>query len=240
MRHDVSTWASMAWLQQQIRVATNTLRHWVVFMGLRRLIGAGVSCVVVLCVGWWLLRSPAPPVELSIPRVPTTQLSASTMLTPTTIPTSITVHVAGAVEKPGVYVLAPQARVIDAVAAAGGPTRSADVNAINLASPLVDSEQIIVPRRGEKAIRPDASSRPSSDSSTKEPSYKKDGQNSLININTASATELETLPGVGPSTAKAIITYRTTVAPFSSIDDLLQVSGIGPAKLEAIRAYIAV
>jgi competence protein ComEA len=62
----------------------------------------------------------------------------------------------------------------------------------------------------------------------------------LININTASATELETLPGVGPSTAKAIITYRTTVAPFSSIDDLLQVSGIGPAKLEAIRAYIAV
>ncbi len=229
----------MAWLQQYVQQVVAKLRHWVAFMGARRLIGTAISTVVVLSVGWWLLRSPAPPVETSIARV-TTTISANTIasvVVPTSTPTEITVHVAGAVHKPGVYVLPTQSRVVDAVNAAGGPTRSADVDAINLALPLVDSEQVIVPRRGQKVTTPQ-SSRPSSQSSGTTSPREVDAQNALVNINTASAAELEALPGVGPSTAKAIVTYRTTVAPFVSVDDLLQVSGIGPAKLEAMRGYV--
>lgn len=210
-------------------------------MGTRRLIGAAISTVVALCIGWWLLRSPAPPVETNIARA-TTSISVNAVASiaaPTTAPTQITVHVAGAVNTPGVYVLPTESRVIDAVNAAGGPTRSADVDAINLALPLVDSEQVVVPRRGEKVAKPAQSSRPSSGSSGSTSPKEIDAKDALININTASATELETLPGVGPSTAKAIITHRTTVAPFATVDDLLQVSGIGPAKLEAMRAYVA-
>lgn len=209
-------------------------------MGVRRLIGGVISTIVVLCVGWWLLRSPAPPIETSIARVTTTISvnSITSVAAPNSIPTEITVHVAGAVNKPGVYVLPTQSRVVDAVNAAGGPTRSADVDAINLALPLVDSEQIIVPRRGQKVTTTPQSSRPSAGSSATTSPREMDARNSLVNINTASATELEELPGVGPSTAKAIITYRTTVAPFVSVDDLLQVSGIGPAKLEAMRNYV--
>jgi len=209
-------------------------------MGVRRLIGAVISTVVAVCVGWWLLRSPAPPIETTIARVATTSSDNPTVsvVVATTTPTKITVHVAGAVSNPGVYVLPSQSRVIDAVNAAGGPTRSADVDAINLASPLVDSEQIVVPRRGEKVTTPAQTSRPSSDSRGTTSPKETDAKDALVNINTANANELEALPGVGPSTAKAIITHRTTVAPFASVEDLLQVSGIGPTKLEAMRAYV--
>jgi len=209
-------------------------------MGVRRLIGAVISTVVAVCVGWWLLRSPAPPIETTIARVATTSSDNPTVsvVVATTTPTKITVHVAGAVSNPGVYVLPSQSRVIDAVNAAGGPTRSADVDAINLASPLVDSEQIVVPRRGEKVTTPAQTSRPSSDSRGITSPKETDAKDALVNINTANANELEALPGVGPSTAKAIITHRTTVAPFASVEDLLQVSGIGPTKLEAMRAYV--
>ena len=230
----------MSWLQIQARHVVEHLRHWLAFMGLRRLISGAVSTVVVVFVGWWLLRSPAPPVESTIARVTSTALVASPMTSvPTTALTEITVHVAGAVNKPGVYVLSSRSRVVDAITAAGGPTRSADVDAINLALPLVDSEQIVVPRRGEKVVIRNPSPR-SAPGSPREPTSNGDqSKDILININTASASELESLPGVGPATAKAIIAHRTTVAPFSSVDDLLQVAGIGPAKLEAMRAYVA-
>lgn len=230
----------MSWLQQLKEHIVPQLRHWVAFMGVRRLTGAALSTVVAVCVGWWLLRSPAPPVETAIARVTTTSSTntVTSVAISSTVPVQITVHVAGAVNKPGVYVLPTQSRVIDAVNAAGGPIRSADIDAINLASPLVDSEQIIVPRRGEKMTTPPQSSRPSSGSSGSTSPKEIDAKDALININTATATELEVLPGVGPSTAKSIVTHRTTVAPFASIDDLLQVSGIGPTKLEAMRAYV--
>lgn len=234
----------MSWLQQQTQSLIERIRHWVAFMGVRRLVGASISSVVALCVGWWLLRSPAPPVESSIARVATTtsvNVSANALFSPTTTiaPSFITVHVAGAVHSPGVYVLPVNSRVVDAVKAAGGATRSADVDAINLALPLVDSEQIVVPRRGEKIVSPKQPARDSSGSSRNTTPKDQTSSSSLVNINTATSTELEALPGVGPSTAKAIITYRETVAPFSSVDDLLRVSGIGPAKLEAMRAYVS-
>lgn len=230
----------MSWVRQQRQYVVDHVRHWVLFMGVRRLIGAVVSTVVVLCVGWWLLRSPAPPVESRIARVTTTSsiTTLDSASTPTTSLTQITVHVAGAVKTPGVYVLPAQSRVIDAVNAAGGPTQSANIDGINLALPLVDSEQIVVPRRGEKVATPSQSQRRPPGSSGATSPNDVTTKDALVNINTANATELEALPGVGPSTAKAIITYRTTVAPFVSVDDLLQVSGIGPAKLEAMRAYV--
>lgn len=233
----------MSWLQQQTQSLIGRIRHWVAFMGVRRLVGATLSSVVALCVGWWLLRSPAPPVESSIARVTTTvgtdSANTSAIGTTTITPSSITVHVAGAVNSPGVYVLPVDSRVVDAVQAAGGATRSADVDAINLALPLVDSEQIVVPRRGEKIIPPKQPARDSSGNPRSATPKDQTTSSATVNINTATATELEALPGVGPSTAKAIITYRETVAPFASVDDLLRVSGIGPAKLEAMRASVS-
>jgi competence protein ComEA len=231
----------MSVVQERVKSALHQLRHWIVFLGVRRVVSGVVSMAVVAVVGWWLLRAPAPPVESQIVRVTTTSISQVVSETSSpTLASRITVHVAGAVQKPGVYELSPQARVVDAIDAAGGATNGADLNAINLALPLVDSEQIFVPRKGEKIIHPRSS--PRSSSEVQQPSSSGSGntQSGLVNINTASAKELEALPGVGPSTAKAIITYRTTVAPFSSLDDLLQVSGIGPAKLEAMRGFITV
>ena len=233
----------MSWLRQQTQILNERARHWVAFMGVRRLVGAAISSAVALCAGWWLLRSPAPPIETSIARVTTTSVespaTALMIAATSTTPSNITVHVAGAVNSPGVYVLPANSRVINAVQAAGGATRSADVDAINLALPLVDSEQIVVPRRGEKIVPPKQLARDLSGTPRSTTPKEQGPSGSMVNINTATATELEALPGVGPSTAKAIITHRETVAPFSSVDDLLQVSGIGPAKLEAMRAYVS-
>jgi competence protein ComEA len=231
----------MLWLREQVQSVIDRCRHWIAFTGVRRLIGASVSTVVAVGVGWWLLRSPAPPIETSIARVTTTASTHNTVQTfgvSTTAPSTITVHVAGAVNSPGVYVLPSQSRVVDAVEAAGGATRVADVDAINLALPLLDSEQVVVPRRGQKVVSPSSPPRQPSGSARGTPNDQSVATTS-VNINTASATELESLPGVGPTTAQAIITHRTTVAPFSSVDDLLQVSGIGPAKLEAMRVYVS-
>jgi competence protein ComEA len=146
------------------------------------------------------------------------------------------------VKHPGVYQLAGTARVVDAVDAAGGPTVFADVDVINLAASLFDAAQIFVPRRGSTGIRapiprplPGVNTPASPNSNTPA-----SGGNSRININTASITDLDTLSGVGPSTAQAIIDYRTKNGPFGSVDDLLNVRGIGPAKLDAIREQVTV
>jgi competence protein ComEA len=138
------------------------------------------------------------------------------------------VDVAGWVRHPGVYEFEEGSRVIDAIDAAGGARTGALLESLNLAAPLTDGSQILVPRAGDKAAPPVAGEAGGAVA------------DALINVNTASATELEALPGVGEVIAQAIVDYRTENGPFASVDDLEDVSGIGPATLEEIRDQITV
>jgi len=137
---------------------------------------------------------------------------------------SITVHVAGEVRVPGLVEVGAQARVADAVAAAGGATRNADLTGLNLAAPIHDGEQIVVPSRDGVA-------------STGSGGAVADGK---VRINQATPSELEELPGVGPVLAGRIHAYREEHGPFASVDDLLDVPGIGEGKLAALRDAVIV
>ena len=151
------------------------------------------------------------------------------------------VHVAGAVQTPGVYELDSGSRVNDAVTAAGGLRDDADTSAINLAAPASDGSQIYIPVQGEA---------PPSSAGGAEAAHSLAGTGlgtdlgtdaaGLVNINTASAEELQTLPKVGPVLAASIISWREQYGGFSSVDELDQVSGIGPATLEALRPLVTV
>jgi competence protein ComEA len=141
---------------------------------------------------------------------------------------TLLVHVAGAVRRPGLYEMESDARVADAVRAAGGPTRRGDLDALNLAEPLIDGIKIEVVRRGEVAA-PSVGVTPAPEGVAPA---------ALIPLNTADQAALESIPEVGPVTALAILEYRAEIGTFRSIDELLEVSGIGPATLEAIRPYV--
>ena len=168
-------------------------------------------------------------VAVSLPRADTaTEPSASPAST--TLAGPLHVHAAGAVLHPGVVEVPAGARVVDVVAAAGGAAPEADLNLINLAAPVTDGERVYIPRAGE-AVAAVASSGTAKPGGT---------QAGVVNLNEASETELEALPGVGPATAKAIVDYRTQHGRFRSVDDLLNVRGIGPAKLEQIKPYARV
>lgn len=217
-----------------IKVILLKLHTTVKWFGLSRLIGSVVSLLFVALAGWWLLRIPPPPPEASLTFAGTT-VAARAMADTTPISvlsTSITVHVAGAVNNPGVYKLRPGARFNDGVVAAGGATDQADLNSVNLAMLLNDGEQIYIPKRNEKPHTITAQPIPSSVAGGSASS----GNSKVlsININTASSAELEQLPGVGPSTAKAIIDYREKNGAFVTVQDLINVRGIGPAKLDEI------
>lgn len=144
-------------------------------------------------------------------------------------PDSVVVYVSGAVRAPDVYRLPADARVKDLIVAAGGFSIDADPEAINLAARISDAQQIKVPRRGEQAAAVQAEL---------EAAAADDGD--LINLNTASATELDQLPGIGMALAERIIDYRSTNGPFESIDDLGNVKGIGAALLEQIAPLLTV
>jgi competence protein ComEA len=137
----------------------------------------------------------------------------------------VVVDVAGAVARPGLYRLPSGARVDDAVTAAGGPGPNADLEAVNLAAPVADGDRVFVPRQGEPGD-------PAGDTGTTAPQ--------IVNLNSATTTQLDALPGVGPSLASAILEYRRQHGRFATIDELLQVPGVGPAKLAALRPHLRV
>jgi competence protein ComEA len=145
----------------------------------------------------------------------------------TATPHPLRVYVSGAVLHPDVYTLPPDSIVKDAIVVAGGATTDADLDRINLALPVVDGQHVYVPRLGEQDLP--LPSRSGSSVS--------DGK---ININTAAAEELESLPGIGPSLAQRIVEYRQAHGPFARVEDLTQVSGIGPGILEKIRDLITI
>jgi competence protein ComEA len=148
------------------------------------------------------------------------------------------VHVVGAVLRPGLYAFTEGSRVQDAITAAGGLTSDAQLEGINLAAKLEDGQQLNIPSGGGDAAAPVAPTSAfrvlPSEQATATPS------GDLININTASAEALATLPGIGPTTAQRIVDYRTENGPFARIEDLLNVAGIGPATFDSIRTLITV
>lgn len=154
-------------------------------------------------------------------------------------PMDLMVHVTGAVERPGVYTLPEGSRVIDVIELAR-PQGDADLNRINLAKKISDQEMIIIPAVGEE-ISPALSGGVSSGTATVVGSISAGGSGgALININLASQAELESLPGIGPAKAQAIMQYREEKGPFSCIEDICQVSGIGPATFEKLKSSITV
>jgi competence protein ComEA len=141
----------------------------------------------------------------------------------------VTVHVAGAVRHPGVYRLRQGARVDDAVRSAGGAGRRADLSAVNLAARLEDGRQILVPERGP----PGGAAAGASAGGGSGPAAK-------LNLNTATAEQLDTLAGIGPATAAKILAHREQHGAFGSVEELGDVPGIGERRLEALRELVTV
>ncbi|HEX5016647.1 MAG TPA: helix-hairpin-helix domain-containing protein, partial [Actinomycetes bacterium] len=146
----------------------------------------------------------------------------------------VVVDVDGRVKRPGVVELAAGSRVIDAIREAGGVAARGDTAALNLAEVLIDGQQVVVPGKGEATT----SSGVPSGTSTEPPATSPTTTPSTVSINSASATELETLPGIGPVLAAAIVDWRTQNGGFTSIEQLQDVSGIGPATYAEIAPFV--
>lgn len=212
----------------------------------RALIGAGVLLVALVGGGKLLLGSGAasapvrvagPPVAGSAPAdgsVPAGGSPTGTAATPG-LPAArsrpvLVIHVVGAVRRPGLYRLAEGARAADAVSRAGGPTANADLEAIDLAAPIADGQQVAVPRRADAG----ASLAP-----TSPPGAGLAARMGPVHLNTATAEQLDTLPGIGPSTAQKIVDYRHEHGSFRSVDELDAIPGIGLAKIDQLRKLVA-
>jgi len=217
----------------------------------RAVVGAAIGVVVLVVAGlvawvaWGVLgagATPSAPVELSMPSATPSSSTTVGALTGGSADVSgsrdslagasgeaIVVHVAGAVASPGLYRLAAGARVDDAIAAAGGAVGDADLDAVNLAAKVQDGDRVYVPRQGEVAS-PSPAGIGSRSSTPQLP----------LDLNAATESQLDQLPGVGPATAAAIVEYRNQHGRFRSVDELGEVRGIGPAKLESLRPKVRV
>jgi competence protein ComEA len=198
---------------------------WSFVVGSVAVLAAGIG-------GWWAFAAPAPPpVEEILPRVAGSAPVATA--TPETIGTRVVVHVDGAVVRPGVHDLPTGSRVIDAIEAAGGLSDEADRERLNLAAPVSDGQRVWIPRVGEDEppVEPLLGGDTTASGS---------GRGGPVNLNTADSAALETLPGVGPSIAAAIISFREKEGPYERVDDLLGVAGIGPSRLAQIADLVTV
>lgn len=214
------------------RSVVERLREWIVWFGPGRLAATALAVIAVVAGGTWLLRaSPARPEDqLPFAAASTSSTVSAVVASTSTTATTIVVYVAGAVGAPGVYTLSASARVTDAVAAAGGAQTDADLNVVNLAATVRDGERIYLPKIGEAipvVIGVDTAS-----DTTLAPGP--------VNLNSATPDQLDVLPGVGPTTAAAIVAHRQQNGPFQNVEQLGDVRGIGPAKLDALRGLVTV
>lgn len=154
---------------------------------------------------------------------------------PTATPSPVRVYVNGQVNAPGVYTLPPHSIAQEAIRQAGGFTSQAYADVVNLALPLSDGLQIYVPNVDEAADLPPLITNPSTAATGNASGITAAG---LVSLNSATAEELDTLPGIGPSTAAQIIAYRDQNGPFTTLEAIMDVPGIGPAKFEAIKELI--
>ena len=190
-------------------------------------------------IGWFSRGEP----ETSEPISMQPAFSSQSLLGSSDKPSEVTVHVVGLVKKPGVYKMAAGDRIQDAIKVAGGPGAHADLDALNLAQILTDGVQVRVSKVGaapaDPVALPDAFGAVSSTgTATKSSGGSSKPAAKSISLNTASASELDRLPGVGPSTAAKIIEYRRAHGGFASVDELMSVKGIGPKKLKDMRPYV--
>jgi competence protein ComEA len=185
----------------------------------RQLFGGAVAVAVLLVL---LVRhlgggGAAAPVVTPV-RAPTKQAAA---------PKLLVIDVAGAVQRPGLYRLRSGSRIDDAIAAAGGATGKAQLDTVDLAAPVADGEQVVVPARGATAGSA-AASPPAAGSSPSAP----------LDLNSATLEQLEALPGIGPVTAQKILDYRQQHGAFHSVDELQGVPGIGPAHMAQLKGLV--
>jgi competence protein ComEA len=179
------------------------------------LVAAAVLLAVLALAGRMLASAGAPSVQPVAPLVPEAAAATETLV----------VHVAGAVRRPGLYELKEGSRVSDAVARAGGATAKADTAAVNLAAPLADGIQVLIPSRVAGAAGAGAGGA--------------GGVAPRVSLSSATIADLDALPGIGPVTAQKIVDYRTQHGGFGSVDDLDAIPGIGPARIEQLRDLVA-
>lgn len=195
---------------------------------------AGLVMVGVFIVGgaalWYVRSLPSPvSIQASTDRKGPSGAMASS---PSPSPAAVIVDVVGWVARPGVYELSQGDRVIDAIRMAGGGRSGADLMSINLAALLTDGQQIVVPRKGRAGFGGAGTTVGSAPGSG--------GAEPLVNLNTATLDQLESLPGIGPSLGQRILDYRQEHGPFKSVDDLMNVSGIGEKRMADLRSKVTV
>jgi competence protein ComEA len=186
----------------------------------RLLLAAAGSLALILLLGRFVLGAGTTTTAAPLPLPPAVGARV------TGLPSSrVVVDVVGAVRRPGLYRLAQGSRIADALTRAGGATAKADLAQVNLAAPLADGEQVVVPRRGAVPAPGAGSASGASDAAP-------------VQLSTATLEQLDSLPGVGPVTAQKILDYRQEHGAFHSVDELDAVSGIGPKRLEQLRELV--
>jgi competence protein ComEA len=185
-----------------------------------------IGAVIVAAAGLWYVRSLPKPVRIEASAGAAARAGPASVGPSAALP-PLVVDVAGWVRHPGVYQLQTGDRIIDALQAAGGAKPGADLRPLNLAALLQDAQQVLVPRRGSGG--PAAGGGASAG-----------GPGGKINLNTATLDQLESLPGIGEVIGQRILDYRQQHGPFHSVDDLLNVSGIGPSHLADVKDLVAV
>lgn len=204
------------------------------------ILGAIAAALIFYFLNKQPTQQPDNPLEPVQPVTPTTNVATTaTPQQPKTDETSIAVDIKGAVKKPGVYELEASDRVYDAIIAAGGYKDNANSKAINHAAHVQDEMVIYVPKKGEKIDSLQVSTTTGSSASASS-SSSQTADTPVVNINTADEAELQTISGIGPAKAKAIIQYRLDNGPFQTVDDLTKVSGFGEKTLERLRSSITV
>jgi len=188
-------------------------------VGITTAIALGAA-VLLIVVGSFLFRSATPTAEVVVANEASAVDQVAEGKELLAASPQVVVHIVGAVVRPGVVRVPESSRVEDVLALAGGPTTDAELSGVNLARVIFDGEQIIVPTIGEELPAGEGP------------------RGGLVSLSRADSTALQTLPRVGPATAERIITWREANGPYRSIEDLLAVSGIGPATLEGLRKFV--